>query len=125
MTCRRARASIPGRRFKAGLIVGGANTSAITAALRIKVYGVNDRLFDMDGPPLVLAPGDKGVLSWTLPDLDGQPIQEIGVALTSSNERADGIVWLDFLRWDGDAATSFFGGRRSRAISGGSPGSTM
>ena len=92
----------PGQTVQAGLIVGGANTSAITAALRIKVYGVNDRLFDMDGPPLVLAPGDKGVLSWTLPDLDGQPIQGIGVALTSSNERADGIVWLDFLRWDGE-----------------------
>jgi ADP-ribosylglycohydrolase len=90
----------PGQTVKARLVVDGANTSAVTAALRIKVYGVNDRLFDMDGPPLVFAPGDEGVLSWTLPDLDGQPIQGIGVALTSSNEGADGIVWLDFLRWD-------------------------
>jgi ADP-ribosylglycohydrolase len=92
----------PGQTVEAGLIADGVNTSAVRAALRIKVYGVNDRLFDMDGPPLVLAPGAKGVLSWTLPDLDGQPVQRIGVALTSSNGRADGIVWLDFLRWDGE-----------------------
>jgi ADP-ribosylglycohydrolase len=92
----------PGQTVRARLVVDGASTSAVTAALRIKVYGVNDRLFDMDGPPLVLAPGNEGVLSWTLPDLDGQPIQGIGVALTSSDEGADGIVWLDFLRWDGE-----------------------
>jgi hypothetical protein len=54
------------------------------------------------GPPLVLAPGDEGILRWTLPDLDGQPIQGIGVALTASSGGADGIVWLDFLRWDGE-----------------------
>jgi ADP-ribosylglycohydrolase len=92
----------PGQTVKARLVADGANTSAVTAALRIKVYGVNDRLFDVDGPPLVLVPGDKSILSWTLPDLDGQPIQGIGVALTSSNGGADGIVWLDFLRWDGE-----------------------
>jgi ADP-ribosylglycohydrolase len=92
----------PGQTVKARLVVDGASTSAVTAALRIKVYGVNDRLFDMDGPPLVLAPGNEGILNWTLPDLDGQPIQGIGVALTSSNEGANGIVWLDFLRWDGE-----------------------
>jgi ADP-ribosylglycohydrolase len=91
----------PGQTIEARLVADGANTCAVTAALRIKVYGVNDRLFDMDGPPLVLKPGAEGVLSWTLPDLDGQPVQRIGVALTSREVRADGTVWLDYLRWDG------------------------
>jgi ADP-ribosylglycohydrolase len=91
----------PGQTMKARLIADAANTSAVTAALRIKVYGVNDRLFDIDGPPLVLEPGAEGVLSWKLPGLDGQPIQRVGVVLTSPDGRADGTVWLDYLRWDG------------------------
>jgi len=91
----------PGQTVKARLIADRANTSAVTVALRIKVYGLNDRLFDLDGPSVVLAPAGDGVLSWTLPSLDGQPIQRIGVALTSPDARADGTVWLDYLRWDG------------------------
>ncbi len=91
----------PGQTVKARLIADRANTSTVQAALRIKVYGLNDRLFDFDGPSLALAPGEDGILSWTLPDLDGQPIQKIGVALTSGERRADGTVFLDYLRWDG------------------------
>ncbi len=90
-----------GQTVKARLIADRANTSTVQAALRIKVYGLNDRLFDFDGPALALAPGEDGILSWTLPDLDGQPIQKIGVALTSDESRADGTVFLDHLRWDG------------------------
>ena len=91
----------PGQTVTARLIADRANTSTVQAALRIKVYGLNDRLFDFDGPSLALAPGEDGILTWTLPDLDGQPIQKIGVALTSREKRADGTVFLDFLRWDG------------------------
>ncbi len=91
----------PGQTVTARLIADRANTSTVQAALRIKVYGLNDRLFDFDGPSLALAPGDDKILTWTLPDLDGQPIQKIGVALTSRDARADGTVFLDTLRWDG------------------------
>ncbi len=90
-----------GQMVKARLLADSANTSSVTAALRIKVYELNDRLVDLDGPTLVLAPGAEGVLNWTLPNLDGQPIQRIGVALTSSDAGGDGTVWLDYLRWDG------------------------
>lgn len=91
----------PGQTIKARLVADSANTSTVAAALRIKVYGLNDRLFDVDGPSLALPPGESGILQWTLPDLDGQPIQKIGVALTSRDARADGTLWLDYLRWDG------------------------
>jgi ADP-ribosylglycohydrolase len=91
----------PGQTVKARLIGDPANTSTVQAALRIRVYGLNDKLFDVDGPPLVLAPGASGILHWMIPDLDGQPIQMIGIALTSGEARADGAVWLDYLRWDG------------------------
>ena len=56
---------------------------------------------DVDGPTLTLEPGQSAALDWTLPEFDGQPIAEIGVALTSCGPVADGTVRLDHLRWDG------------------------
>jgi hypothetical protein len=91
----------PGQTVKARVIADAANTSAVTVALRIKVYGRDDHLEDFGGPPLDLAPGAESVVQWTVPDLDGQPIQQIGLSLTSSERRADGTVWLDYLSWEG------------------------
>jgi ADP-ribosylglycohydrolase len=90
-----------GQTVKARVIADAANTSAVTIALRIKVYGRDDHLEDFDGPPFDLAPGAEGLPQWTLPDLDGQPIQQIGVSLTSHSARADGTIWLDYLSWEG------------------------
>jgi ADP-ribosylglycohydrolase len=90
-----------GQTIKAHAIADIANTSTVSAALRIKVYGRDDHLVDYDSQSVALAPGADGVLSWTIPDLDGQPIQQIGVCLTSDGPGADGIVWLDYLGWSG------------------------
>jgi ADP-ribosylglycohydrolase len=90
-----------GQTIKAHAIADIANTSTVSASLRIKVYGRDDHLVDHDSPSVALAPGADGVLSWTIPDLDGQPIQQIGVCLTSDGAGADGIVWLDYLGWSG------------------------
>jgi ADP-ribosylglycohydrolase len=90
-----------GQTIKAHAIADIANTSTVSAALRIKVYGRDDHLVDYDSQSVALAPGADGVLSWTIPDLDGQPIQQIGVCLTSDGAGADGIVWLDYLGWSG------------------------
>jgi ADP-ribosylglycohydrolase len=91
----------PGQTIKARAIAEPANTDTVSVALRIKVYGRDDCLFDFDSPSIRLAPGADGLLSWTVPDLDGQPIQQIGVCLTSEGARADGTVWLDYLGWSG------------------------
>jgi ADP-ribosylglycohydrolase len=90
-----------GQTVKARVIADAANTTTISAMLRIKVYGQDDQLVDHDGPLVDFAPGADGILEWTLPDLDGQPIQKIGVALTSHGARADGTAWLDYLGWSG------------------------
>ena len=90
-----------GQTIKAHAIADIANTSTVSAALRIKVYGRDDHLVDHDSQSVALAPGADGVLSWTIPDLDGQPIQQIGVCLTSDGPGVDGIVWLDYLGWSG------------------------
>jgi ADP-ribosylglycohydrolase len=90
-----------GQTIKAHVIADITNTSTVSASLRIKVYGRDDHLVNYDSPSVALAPGADGVLSWTIPDLDGQPIQQIGVCLTSDGAGADGIVWLDYLGWSG------------------------
>jgi ADP-ribosylglycohydrolase len=90
-----------GQTIKARVMADSANTSTVSAALRIKVYGRDDHLVDFDSPSLALAPDADGVLSWTIPDLEGQPIQQIGVCLTSEGAGADGTVWLDYLGWSG------------------------
>lgn len=91
----------PGQILTARLIADKGNTSPVEARPRLKVYGVNDVLRDVDGEATVLAPGRETILRWRIPDLDGQPIQEIGVALAARQEPACGAVILDYLRWDG------------------------
>ncbi len=91
----------PGQVASARLIAGSGNSSPVRAWLRLKRYGANDALFDVDGEPTILAPGAEVGLRWRIPDLDGQPIQAIGVALAAPGSGAQGVVMLDFLRWDG------------------------
>ena len=69
--------------------------------LRIRVYDGNDNLQDIDSAPVVIKPGREALLGWILPDTGGQPIGEIGLALSATGRRADGRLILDFLRWDG------------------------
>jgi ADP-ribosylglycohydrolase len=91
----------PGQVVKARIVADGDNIGTVAVCLRIRAYGANDRLQDVDGDALILKPGEDRVISWRLPDLDGQPIAEIGIALTAESRRADGRVLIDYLRWDG------------------------
>ena len=91
----------PGQVVTARLIADRGNRGAVTAAIRLRVYGANDALSDTDGPATAIAPGESVDLRWVIPDLDGQPIQQAGVVLAAAGSRADGIVRIDHLRWDG------------------------
>jgi ADP-ribosylglycohydrolase len=91
----------PGQVAKSRIVADPANIGSVLVRLRIRAYGANDRLQDVDGDGLTLKPGEDRVISWRLPDLDGQPIAEIGIALTADGRRADGRVLIDYLRWDG------------------------
>jgi hypothetical protein len=91
----------PGQVAKSRIVADPANIGSVSVRLRIRAYGANDRLQDVDGDGLTLKPGEDRVISWRLPDLDGQPIAEIGIALTADGRRADGGVLIDYLRWDG------------------------
>ncbi|TIO10846.1 ADP-ribosylglycohydrolase family protein [Mesorhizobium sp.] len=91
----------PGQVLKARVVADRRNKGAVSIRLRIRAYGADDRLQDFDGDAIILKPGEDRIVSWRLPDLDGQPIAEIGIAFTCEGRRADGSVLLDYLRWDG------------------------
>ena len=74
---------------------------AVRESIRIKVYGRDDQLFRFDGPVASLTPA-RAEIEWTIPDLDGQPIQKIGLALAAPDATGGwNVVWLDSLRMDG------------------------
>ena len=92
----------PGQRVQAAVSADTTNRGAVRAMIRLRVYDAQDRLADVDGPVAILKPGEAAVLTWILPEFDGQPIAEIGVALVSDGPVADGTVRIDHLRWDGN-----------------------
>ena len=91
----------PGQTIRARIVSDPANRGSVTARLRLRVYDAHDQLSDVDGEPVTLAPGEEAGLQWVIPEFDGQPIGEIGVAVATEDRRADGRILLDFLRWDG------------------------
>ncbi|MDB5541636.1 MAG: ADP-ribosylglycohydrolase family protein [Devosia sp.] len=94
----------PSQVVKARVAAPAANKGAIDVRLRLRVYDEHDQLRDVDGEAVALQPGAETVLEWTLPEFGGQPIGEIGLAITGTGKRADGMLLVDYLRWDGPAA---------------------
>jgi len=91
----------PGQVVKARVKADGGNKGSIDVRLRIRVYNERDELTDVEGDIVNVAAGREAVLEWRLPDTGGQPIAEIGIAITSQGKRADGRLLVDYLRWDG------------------------
>ena len=87
--------------MKARVVAPTGNRGAIEVRLRLRVYDEHDQLRDVDGDAVTLKPGAETVLEWTLPEFGGQPIAEIGFAISGSGKRADGKLLVDYLRWDG------------------------
>jgi ADP-ribosylglycohydrolase len=96
----------PGQTVQARLSADAANGQPVTAVLFLRHYGANDALVQVDGPALELAAGAAQTLVWQVPDLGGQPIAEIGIALRSGL-RVSGTVYLDWLTWGGAPNVAF------------------
>lgn len=94
----------PGQKVTARVVAPASNKGEVEVRLRLRVYDEHDQLRDVDGDVVSLKSGESTVLSWTLPEFGGQPIAEIGVAITAKGKRADGAVLVDYLRWDGAPA---------------------
>jgi len=102
----------PGQTVRATLAADAANGAPIDCRLYIRTYGANDQLVRVYGPAAALAPGAEHEFSWQIGDTGGAPIAEIGVEIRVPREaplpqRADGIVYLDYLTWDGEPHVVF------------------
>jgi ADP-ribosylglycohydrolase len=76
----------------------------VECALYLRSYrpqspGVDATLLSR-GPARRLPPGGSAVISWTVPDYEGQPIVEVGVELCGEGG-SRGVVYLDELHWEG------------------------
>ena len=91
----------PGQTLKARVVWDAESLGEISVRLRLRVYDGQNGLRDVDGPASTLQPGSDVELAWRLPDLDGQPIAEIGLAIAAYGRRADGSLLVDHVRWDG------------------------
>lgn len=92
----------PGQRLRAVLRGDASLKGPVEARLRLRHYDAEDKLNDLDqSEGSAIMPGRDTPLEWTIPDLGGQPIAEVGVVLTAHGRRADGRVLVDRLGWDG------------------------
>lgn len=92
----------PGQTVRARLRTPKENPSPVWASLRLKVYASEDELVAKDGDQVKLSPGDVKTIEWTIPDeYDSQPIQSIGLAISSKGGDFTGQVYLDSLGWTG------------------------
>jgi hypothetical protein len=96
----------PGQTVRATLFAHHKNSKAVAVGIQLQSYGYQDKLVTVQGPPQILLPGKTIQLEWKVPDLDGAPIVDVGVFL-SSDEPSEGIVHFDYLSWDGSPGVTF------------------
>ncbi|MEZ4661820.1 MAG: ADP-ribosylglycohydrolase family protein [Caldilineaceae bacterium] len=90
----------PGQTVRAAVSADALNQQPVQCCLYARVYGPADALEIVRGPQVELKPGAEHEFTWTLADTGGAPIAEVGVEVSSAT-RADGVVYLDYLTWDG------------------------
>ena len=89
-----------GQTVRARVVADVNNASAVTCGLYLRTYRAEDARGLYHGAEAVLEPGGETLLTWKVEETDGEPIAEIGVEI-SSDKRASGTVYVDFLTWDG------------------------
>ncbi len=90
----------PGQVVQAGVVADEGNETEVTCRLYIRTYGADDALVRTYGPETILSPGAEYEFEWRIGDMGGAPIAEIGIEI-SSERRADGAIYLDYLSWGG------------------------
>jgi ADP-ribosylglycohydrolase len=97
----------PGQTVHARLAAGAANPGKIRVCLLLEVYGDSDQLEYISSASQMLGPGLAANLDWQIPDLGGRSAAQIGVGVEAVEGEGKGVVFLDFLSWDGAPAVKF------------------
>src|SRR6202012_3493581 len=80
--------------------------SAPAARLYLRHYTARDKLAIVHGPAAKSAAGKSTLIEWTIPDIDGLPVAEVGIEL-SSTQGVSGRLKIDYLTWDGEPDVTF------------------
>ncbi|WP_026332617.1 ADP-ribosylglycohydrolase family protein [Deinococcus apachensis] len=88
----------PGQQVQAEVEASTDNPEPVSVRLCLRYYDAGDMCEFQHGPLTSLAPGERAILEWQVPDLGGLPVAEVGVELES---RSPGTVYLDSLDWSG------------------------
>jgi ADP-ribosylglycohydrolase len=96
----------PGQTISARLSADGVNQTPVRCSLYIQTYGEADRLAIRRGETHQLSPGAEQTFNWKVDATEGAPIAAVGVEI-SSETRADGVVYLDYLTWEGTPTLAF------------------
>ena len=95
-----------GQTVHARLSADDKNKTPITCCPYIRFYGSDDRLMIKRGEKRQLNAGAEWTFDWKIESTDSAPIAEIGIEI-SSDTRADGTVYLDYISWDGTPNITF------------------
>jgi ADP-ribosylglycohydrolase len=103
-----------GQKIHAGLCADAQNNTPVSARLYLSVYNQTDQYRRIYGPRTVFPAGAAYKLDWQVEGTGGQPVVEIGLEI-SAEEPATGVIYVDFLGWDGVPEMCF-----QRPVDGGS-----
>ena len=95
-----------GQTVRAVLFADEKNSGSVEVAIQLQRYGQEDELVSVGGPRQNLSPGETVHLEWQVPLMDNAPIAQVGISI-SSHETAEGIIYLDWLSWDGSPNVTF------------------
>ena len=107
----------PGQVVSADLVAPAGNSGPVEARLALRHYTGADTLTVIAGPSATLAPGESTTLTWTVPDLDGCPVEALGVQLVSG-----GAVAVDRIDWSGAPTFCYHRPADAAAVVPGVPG---
>jgi ADP-ribosylglycohydrolase len=96
----------PGQTILAGVQADAGNPGVVTCRLYLSFYGSCDSLEVLRGPAIELHAGHRDELAWTIEDLSGAPIANVGIEV-AAEDQVSGTVYLDYLDWRGIPNTSF------------------
>ena len=96
----------PGQTVRAGVFADESNSGSVEVGIQLQSYGGEDQLLGIKGPRQKLSPGESAHLEWQIPDLGNAPIAQAGISI-SSHEAAEGVLYLDWLSWDGSPNITF------------------
>ena len=91
----------PGQTVRAAVVADETNGESVNVCLYLRAMrGPEDESEIVRSGSISLAEGEGHLFEWTVPELNGAPIAQSGVEI-SSRQRLEGTLYLDYLTWDG------------------------